>query len=189
MSGKIHVFEHHKTASAAWFQYKPPCSPTEKGRYVKVKPGTRAAWQHDHCKPPPCSPKGKDSKAHKAGAPKGCPPPKPPPCGKQSRAHAAGASHGCKPKPCASGVNTGCQPKPCASSVRGADPCQTDGGGNTQTPTQTDQQVAAPLPAPVIGSGPVTQPHTVKKPKHKAKKHAKHKAKKHAAKKHAAKKR
>ena len=46
MSGKIHVFTHpHKTASAAWFQYKPPCKPGEKGRFVKVSKHARAAWQ------------------------------------------------------------------------------------------------------------------------------------------------
>jgi len=201
MSGKIHVFTHpNKTASAAWFQYKPPCSPGHKGKWMKVRPGTRAAWKHDPCRPPHkphCKPMSKDSKAHASGFNKNCPPPKPPPCGKQSKAHAAGVSHGCTPppNPCgkqstahASGVSNGCQPTPCASSVRGVaagvNPCDSP---NTQTPT-TDQQVAAP----VIGTGPTTQTHTVKKVKHKAKhkkhrakKHAKHKAKKHKAKKHA----
>jgi hypothetical protein len=189
MSGKIHVFTHHKTASAAWFQYKPPCKPGHKGRYVKVSKGTRAAWKHDPCKPhkpPPCSPKGKDSRAHAAGMTKGCPPPKPPPCGKQSRAHAAGVSHGCQPPPdpCsqsskahAAGVSQGCQPTPCSAAVRGhaagANPCQTDGGN---TPT-TDQRVVPPAAVPLIGSGPTTQTHTVKKSKKHKAKHKKHKAK------------
>src|SRR5690242_13139981 len=46
MSGKLHVFTHHKTASAAWFQYKPPCSPGHKGKWVKVSKHARAAWKH-----------------------------------------------------------------------------------------------------------------------------------------------
>jgi len=213
MSGKIHVFTHpHKTASAAWFQYKPPCSPGHKGKWVKVKPGTRASWKHDPCKPPPCKPMSKNSKAHAAGHHRGCPPPKPPPCGKQAKAHAAGVSHGCNPNPCgkqssahAAGVSNGCPPTSCSSSVRGvaagANPCQPTpcssavrgvaAGANPcdfpNTPT-TDQQVAAPLPTPLLGTGPTTQTHTVKKVKHKAKRHARHKAKRHAkhkAKKHA----
>jgi hypothetical protein len=75
MSG--HFFKHHKTASAAWFQYKPPCPP--KGKDARSSRRARAAWKHQQCKPKP----------H--------PKPKPPPCSKFSRAHAAGVRGGCDP--------------------------------------------------------------------------------------------
>jgi hypothetical protein len=185
MSGKIHVFKHHKTASAAWFQYKPPCPPGKPDKSGKISKRARTAWKHEPCKPPPkptCSPKGKSSKAHAAGTTKGCPPP----CSKSSKAHAAGVSSGCPPPPCgksskahAAGANHSCD-------------------GNMQTPavtplTPTTEQQVTPPAAPLIGSGPTQQVHTVKK--HKAK--SKHKAhskkhtskKKHRSKKHSTKRR
>jgi hypothetical protein len=162
MSGKVHVFRHHKTASAAWFQYKPPCPP---GKQVKMsKKGAHASWKHDPCKP------------HK--------PPPPPPCGTSKTTR--GGSKGCPPPPCSStrGATHGCSPSPC-SLTRGNQGCSpVDNTPTTQAPT-----FVAPVTT-ITPSTPnlVNQPVKHKAKKHKAKKKAKHRAKKHRAKKHAAKK-
>lgn len=190
MSGKLHVFKHHKTASAAWFQYKPPCPPGKKGTVASTSKGARAAWKHDQCKPPP--PCSKASKAHAAGVTKGC---KPPPCSKTSKARAAGVSHGCKPPPCsktsaahAAGVNNGCGPPPCStdSKARAAGVSQGCRPESTTTAPDNTLQPQTQGVAPTTQVAPTQGTKTVK---HKAKSRKKHhKAKPRKARKHHSKK-
>jgi hypothetical protein len=163
MSG--HFVKHHHTASAAWFQYKPPCPSHNPKGTVSKRGKARGSWKHEPCKPPPrppCSSKGQISKAHAAGA-RPC---TPPPCS-FGKAHAAGGNS-CTPH------------KP--------------GGTTPTTETTTPVTTQAPV-VPNVQSSPgssVQPTHTVQKhkaKKHKAKKHLKrHSAKRHSAKKHSAKK-
>lgn len=157
MSGKFHVFHHHKTASAAWFQYKPPCPPHKPGKWDKASKSAHASWKHDPCKP-----------HHK--------PPPPPPCDSQT---SRGAVKGCQPPPCSTtrGAVKGCQPvdnTPTTQAPTFVPPV------TTVTPPLTQNLVKKP----VKHKAKKHKKHKARKHKakhHKAKKHA---AKKHAAKKH-----
>jgi hypothetical protein len=180
MTSKFHVLSHHHrhTASAAWFQYKPPCPPHKKHKWdgKGTDSKVRAAWKHEDCKPPPPPPCSKFSKkAHAAGAPHGCPPPKPKPkpCSTDSKAHAAGVSHGCPP------------PNPCSTDSKAHAAGVSHGCDNTQAPDDTN-------PAPVTQQTPTGAPniqttapvvvHHVKKHKAKRKHHRKHHIKRHVKK-------
>ena len=179
MSGKI--FTHHHTASAAWFQYKPPCPPHKHHKGDGAKFGkAHASWKHEDCKPPPpppCNPKGKQARA--AGAQHGCPPP---PCSKSSKARAAGANHSCPPPPCSKSSKL--------ARAAGNNPCDNGGSDNAQQPPITQTQPPVTTNQQPTGA-PNVQTVTHKAKKHKAKKHhrkARRHAKKHHAKKHHAKK-
>jgi hypothetical protein len=196
MTSKFHVLSHHHrhTASAAWFQYKPPCPPPKKHKWDGQAKDSkaRAAWKHEDCKPPPpppCSAKGNFSKAHAAGH-KPCPPP---PCSKFSKkAHAAGAPHGCPPPPCsksskarAAGATHGCPPPPCSKSSKAHAAGVSHGCDNTQAPDDTGTAPVTqqtPTGAPNIQTTAPVVVHHVKKHKAKRKHHRKHHIKRHVKK-------